>query len=66
VHRVAVDLTKRWAEYTIEWRDLAQQGLGAAVPFDAHSLFELAFFVNVEDTPFNFWIDDVSFLGKNP
>jgi len=64
VHRTAIDLTKRWAEYTIAWRDLAQQGLGPAVAFDAKSLFEMAFFVDGEDTPFNFWIDDLSFVPR--
>ena len=65
VHRAAIELTKRWGEYTVEWHELAQQGIGPAVPFDARSLFELAFFVDGEDTPFNLWIDDVSFIAKN-
>jgi len=62
VHRKAIDLSKRWAEYTVKWNELFQQGHGQPVPFDARSLHALEFFVYGEDTPFDFWIDDVSFL----
>jgi hypothetical protein len=64
VHRKSIDLTKRWTEYTVKWNELAQQGQGQPVPFDPRSLHALGFFVYGEDTPFDFWIDDLSFVPK--
>jgi len=34
------------------------------VPFDSRSLFSIQFSVLPEQTPFDFWIDDVSFIPR--
>jgi hypothetical protein len=62
VHRKAIALGKRWSAYTIKWTELAQQGQGQPIPFDPRSLHAMGFFVYAEDTPFDFWIDDVTFV----
>jgi hypothetical protein len=64
VHRKSIVLTKRWTEYTVKWDELVQLGVGERVPFDPRSLHAMGFFVDGEDTPFDFWIDDLGFLPK--
>jgi len=48
----------------VTWAELKQRGFGQAVPFDPRSLLSLELSVDPEQTPFDFWVDDVSFLAR--
>jgi hypothetical protein len=63
-HFAQLGLDKAWQRYRVRWEDLAQRGIGQAVPFDPHSLIAIQFAVPPEQTPFEFWIDDVAFLPR--
>jgi hypothetical protein len=65
-HGVTYPLTREWKHYEVRWKDLAQRGFGAAVPFDPRSLYSLEFAVSENQPPFDFWIDDVAFLTDIP
>lgn len=60
-HFTEVKLTKDWRLISIPWTQLAQSGHGTPVAFDARSLIGIDFAVLPEHTPFDFWIDDLSF-----
>jgi hypothetical protein len=55
-------LGKDWQHYEVRWEELAQHGKGPALQFDPRSLLAIEFAVTAEQTPFDFWIDDVAFL----
>jgi len=63
-HRIAVPLSSNWREVRVTWAELKQRGFGQAVPFDPRSLLSLELSVDPEQTPFDFWVDDVSFLAR--
>ncbi len=61
-HRITVALSSDWQEVRVPWALLKQKGFGQPVPFDPHSLLSLEFLVLPEQTPYDYWIDDVRFL----
>ncbi len=64
VHAKTIKLGKQFEHVTVRWEELAQIGFGEPVPFDPRSLDGLEFTARPEQTPFDFWIDDVSFLPR--
>ncbi len=64
VHAKTIKLSKQFEHVTVRWDELSQVGFGEQVPFDPHSLDGIEFAVRPEQTPFDFWIDDVSFLPR--
>ncbi|HEY4158877.1 MAG TPA: hypothetical protein VGM29_12300, partial [Polyangiaceae bacterium] len=60
-HGTLLALARDWRLYRLPWSELKQRGFGEQVPFDARSLFSIEFEVAPEQTPFDFWIDDLSF-----
>ena len=63
-HRALVRLSSDWQQKRVTWAELEQRGFGQAVPFDPRSLLSLEFTVGPEQTPFDFWVDDVRFLER--
>jgi hypothetical protein len=63
-HRATITLSNRWQEQRVTWAELKQKGFGQALPFDPRSLLSLEFTVGPEQTPFDFWVDDVRFLER--
>ena len=63
-HGAERSLTADWQHYQVRWEELTQRGSGTALPFDPHSLFALEFGVPGGRPPFDFWIDDVTFLAR--
>jgi hypothetical protein len=63
-HRATVSLSNHWQERRVTWAELEQKGTGQVVPFDPRSLLSLEFSVTPDQTPFDFWIDDVRFLER--
>ena len=63
-HRVTLPLTNNWQEKRVTWAELTQKGFGQVVPFDPRSLLSLEFSVAPEQTPFDFWVDDIRFLQR--
>jgi len=63
-HQKTIKLSKQFEHVVVRWEDLAQTGFGEAVPFDPRTLDGIEFSVRPEQTPFDFWIDDVSFLPR--
>ena len=61
-HRLAIALSSDWEQHFVRWEELAQTGFGTPVPFDPRSLLSFEVQVLPEDTPFDFWIDDPSFI----
>jgi hypothetical protein len=60
-------LTTTWQKYTILFADLAQEGWGSPGPangttFDSSRTYEVHFQAKPAGNPFDFWIDDVSFV----
>jgi hypothetical protein len=60
-------LTTSWQKYTVMFSDLAQEGWGLPGPtqglrFDASRTYEVQFVVQPAGKPFDYWIDEVSFV----
>lgn len=64
-HRAAVTLGKGFQKFTIRWEDLKQlYRSGDPIDLDPKRIRFLEFGIAAEDTPFDVWIDDVSFLPR--
>jgi len=63
-HAKLIKLARDFQHFTIRWEDLRQQGFGQPMDFDARSLHSMQFAVPTDQTPFDFWIDDVSFIQR--
>jgi len=63
-HVTEVTLSKTWQRYQVRWEELAQRGFGQTLPFDPRSLSGLEFSVGTDQTPYDFWLDDVGFLSR--
>lgn len=64
LHAVSRPLNNTWSRVTVRWEELSQSGHGQPIPFDPASLYSIDFVMPPEQSPFDFWIDDVSFLPK--
>ncbi|MEO8904375.1 MAG: hypothetical protein ABI488_18580 [Polyangiaceae bacterium] len=62
-HAVTIKLSREFEHFVVRWSELTQTGFGEAVKFNPHSLDGLEFAVRPDQTPFDFWVDDVSFLA---
>jgi hypothetical protein len=60
-HQKKIDLTAAWRSYAVPWSELRRRGYHAPA-LDATRIHDVAFMVAAADTPFDLWIDDVSFL----
>jgi hypothetical protein len=57
----AISLTTEWQQYVLAFGELTQRGIGDPVPFfDASHIYTIAF-AFAGPTPFDLWIDDISF-----
>ncbi len=64
-HRKVVELSKSWKEYTVRWEELHQlYTAGPPLAFDPTRVRFLDFGIDPEHTPYDLWIDDVSFVKK--
>jgi endoglucanase len=63
-HTKRIKLSRNFEHIVVRWEELKQTGFGEAVPFDPHSLDSIEFSVLPEQTPFDFWLDDVSFSQR--
>jgi hypothetical protein len=63
-HIVNIDLDKGWTLHRVRWEDLMQVGPGAKLDFDPHSLYSVSFTAKPEQTPFDYWLDDLSFIQR--
>lgn len=63
-HLATLTLSNKWQEQRVTWAELKQKGYGQVVPFDPRSLLSLEFTVGPEQTPFDFWVDDIRFLER--
>jgi hypothetical protein len=62
-HVKKIELEKQWKSYRIEWAEFEQRGYGRP-PFDPKHLHSIAFLIRPEDTPYDLWFDDVSFIKQ--
>jgi hypothetical protein len=63
-HTKRIKLTRDFSRVVVRWADLSQKGFGKTVAFDPRSLYSIELEVPPEQTPFDFWIDDVSFIPR--
>lgn len=64
-HRKVVALGKTWKRYGIRWEELHQlYDAGPPLTFDPRRVRFLEFGIGPESTPFDLWLDDVSFLKR--
>ncbi|HVJ20901.1 MAG TPA: hypothetical protein VM686_36070 [Polyangiaceae bacterium] len=63
-HRKRVDLAGGWQHVTAPWADFVQLEPSGLVDFDPRRIRWLEFMVFAEDTPFDIWLDDLSFLPR--
>ncbi len=61
-HARVINLTARWEHYAIPWSAMRQRGYDLP-PVDPTRLHSLQVMVQAADTPFDFWLDDVTFLS---
>jgi hypothetical protein len=62
-HVRKIDLDGTWRRFEVRWSDLRQRGYQTE-PLDPKTLHSLTFQVHAEDTPYDFWIDDVEFITR--
>jgi hypothetical protein len=60
--RRAFDLGPAWQKFVISFRDLEKSAEPTRMPFDPRRVVSVNLSVHREDTPFDIWIDDVSFI----
>ncbi|HET7538747.1 MAG TPA: hypothetical protein VFK05_02710 [Polyangiaceae bacterium] len=63
-HGAVRALSKDWQHYEVRWEELRQSGFGMQLAFDPHSLLSIEFVVGANQPPFDYWIDDLSFLTR--
>ncbi len=66
---IGVDLTEEWTRFEVPFTELKQQaGWGTPRPdaIDVRKLISLQWQVTAPGSSFDFWIDDVSFIGGCP
>jgi hypothetical protein len=64
-HKKVIDLSPTFRKYVVRWQDLKQLYVaGPAVAFDPRRIRQLEFGIAPENTPFDVWIDDVSFIPR--
>jgi hypothetical protein len=64
-HRKVVALSKTWKHYVVRWEELKQlYRAGPPLDFDPSRVRFIEFGLGPESTPFDLWIDDVSFLKR--
>jgi len=63
-HRKRVNLSASWQRYSVRWDELAQLHPGGRLSLDTKRLRFLEFTILPEDTPFDVWVDEVSFIPK--
>lgn len=64
-HRKRVDLSATWQRHTVRWSELSQLNSDGRRPLDTKRIRFLEFTILPEDTPFDVWLDDVSFISKS-
>jgi hypothetical protein len=64
-HRKVVEVGKTWKRYSVRWEELHQlYRAGPPLTFDPRRVRFLEFSIGAESTPFDIWLDDVSFLKR--
>jgi hypothetical protein len=63
-HRRRVNLTPAWQRHVVRWSELEQLHPTSRFPLDTKRIRFLEFTILPEDTPFDVWLDDVSFVSK--
>jgi hypothetical protein len=63
-HRKRVNLSPTWQRHVVRWSELEQLNPSGRFPLDTKRIRFLEFTIMREDTPFDLWIDDVSFVTK--
>ena len=63
-HGKRIKLSREFQHVLVRWEDLRQDGFGPPLKFDARSLYSIQFSARVDETPFDYWIDDVSFSPR--
>jgi hypothetical protein len=64
VHQKKIDLAATWHSYLVPWSELRQRGYHTSA-LDPTRVHDVAFLVRSADTPFDLWIDDVSFVVQH-
>jgi len=59
-HVKKIELTSDWETVRVAFSEVEQRGYGRP-PFDPHKLHSIAFLIRAEDTPYDLWLDDISF-----
>jgi hypothetical protein len=62
-HVARIDLTSSWQSFELAWDQFRQRGYNV-VPVDPTAINSVVFQARAEDTPFDFWIDDIAFLPR--
>ena len=65
-HETTVTVGSDFASHTVYWNQLHQGGWGTPVVFEPADLKALIFEVGPADMPFNYWLDNISFVNTPP
>jgi predicted chitinase len=65
-HKTTIVLTSDFADYTLYWDQFKQAGWGTPVDFQGSQVMLFDFEVGPADMPFDFWLDNVSFVDSPP
>jgi hypothetical protein len=65
-HRKIIELSSGFRKYVVRWEDLRQLYVAAGPPvaFDPRRVRFLEFGIAAKSTPFDVWIDDISFVRR--
>ncbi len=61
-HGVELALTADWKKYDIAWTDVKQGNWGLQAALDPKTIMLVQFAASNENMPYDFWIDELSFL----
>lgn len=62
-HQKKVELSTGWHRYRVQWEEMRQRGYDTP-PLDTSRVHGIAFTVQAGDTPFDLWLDDVTFASR--
>jgi hypothetical protein len=63
-HLRQIELGPEWQHYAVAWSDLVQYVTPSTLAFDPRRLWGIDFVVVAGSTPFELWLDEVSFLPR--
>jgi len=65
-HKTVVAVDGNFGEHTLYWNQFRQAGWGTPADFQSSQILSLIFSVDATQMPFDFWVDNITFVDAQP